>query len=175
MELDQKDDPLFTGMQSACVEITVTADLLDRGKQLIRDNGWGEEGWSVILAHGISYLTSEADRAATAPEQEHSEDLVAPYMKLDAMYSVMKYRAYCLNQDNRVLELHASGLRAENTLLKELARRLRAEIAILKERSARTSAELTPTTLPSDAKTAPQLPPTRRRELWDWPWRIKAQ
>ena len=133
----QEEDPLFAGMAPERVEITLTADTVAEGERLIQQNGWADEGWRIILAYGISYLKAQGDRLTLTEGEAEPQNLTDRYMKLDAMYSVMKYRAYCLNQDNRVLELHTSGLRGENRALQDLAARLRAEIATLKEENRR--------------------------------------
>ena len=168
-QMEQADDRLLTGARTTHMEVELLAETLQQGEHLIQENKWGEEGWQIILAYGVGFLKGERTLADLAASETTPADVLRRCVTLDSMYSAMKYRAYCLTQDNKVLGFHTAGLRSEVETFHLLVKLMRTQIAVLKEENQRLSGLLAETQPPDDAITvsdpvqSPMAPASRSR------------
>jgi len=128
------------------ITVSILEETYQQGEELIQENGWGDEGWRIILAHGIGSLRSR-DRFMAMEDRAR---LIHQLAELESMYAVMKFRAYMLTKDNQTLTFNVNGLRAQvdtSSIVLESQRReiaaLKAEIAALQQEVARLRANQT--------------------------------
>ncbi|MCL5075776.1 MAG: hypothetical protein M1136_09065 [Chloroflexi bacterium] len=137
---------IFAGTQARKVELHMLEETYQEAQRLIRENGWDEEeGLLIIFANGLAYLKeahalpdSESDSALTL-----MSSITERCAHFESMYAVMKFRAYYLNEDKRILELNVTGLQADNDGLRHRINLFRQDEARLKEEIKRLTTENT--------------------------------
>jgi hypothetical protein len=140
------DTILFAGCEEQAVSFGLLEETYQQAKALIEENGWAEtEGLLIIFANGLAFLKGEkainAVKAGEADPREEMERITRLYMEIDGQYSVMKFRAYKLSQDKRILELNVTGLRGENVAFRMRNQMFRADEERLRARLADLEAE----------------------------------
>jgi len=134
------DDAIDKQMLSTS-QVRICLDLLEEtvreAEHLIAQNEWGDEGWRIIFAYGLAYLKAESAQAETPEPVSEQARLLKLYADADAMYSVLKFRAYLWKKENVVLNINVTGLRGLVKMNNEVIGRLRREIAELKAENAR--------------------------------------
>ena len=115
------------------------------------------EGWRYLLAAGYSYLRGqqrlEASAGSEEPNPVGAEENLRRLVEIEAMYAVMKQRAYVWMKDHEVMELQtnalhtmAFGYKAKTEDLHAENQALKAELAQLR----RQCGDAAPTAAPSD-------------------------
>lgn len=136
------------------VELELPEPLYRRALNLASRERWPQnEALLTVLSHGIAHLEGErrvGHLNSGGPDgPAEAERLARRAMELDGAYSVMKFRAFRLQEAVEILEMNVSGLRGENRLAKHrLASyeadeaRLKAELAELRRVNERLRARL---------------------------------
>jgi hypothetical protein len=148
-EMEEIGDRLFAGVRKRRIEIELLEETYQQALELLRANHWDEaEGLLIIFANGLAFLRGERQLMELAPTTgatgEAWQRLMDELIHLQSMYSVMKFRAFVLQQDNEALGFQNTGYREENrALVRRLERsradeeRLRARIRELEEENER--------------------------------------
>ncbi len=128
---------VLRGARDKKVEIDMLEETYQQALSLAAENGWDEdEALLGVFATGIAYLKtrqtlaraegSASDRAATLQE------MAERCMQAESMYSVLKFRAYGMAKDRRILELNVAGLRPDNEGMRQRLFAYREEVAGLR-------------------------------------------
>ncbi|MGQ9677373.1 MAG: hypothetical protein ACUVX1_17045 [Chloroflexota bacterium] len=128
---------MLRGTKTTRVEIQMLEETYQKAVRLAAENGWSEEeALLTIFVNGLGYTTGELESARVAQGQsELAESLAAMterYMKVESMYAVLKFRAYYLAEDRRILELSANALRRDNEGMSRRLMEYRSEVEALK-------------------------------------------
>lgn len=130
--MEEGRSQLFDGARRRRIEIELLEETYQQALELIRANRWDvEEGLLIIFANGLAYLTGErrwhevASRAGAVDEE--LKRVMEELIHLQSMYSVMKFRAFVLQQDNEALAFQNTGYREENQALVRRLERFRAD------------------------------------------------
>lgn len=116
---------LFEGTSIRTVEMKLLEETYQQAMELAEANGWpAEEALLTIFAHGLAKL--RGDQGIPHPVDE--EALLRQFMRLDGMYSVMKYRAFRLTGDNQRMGMALAAYKQEYFGMRRLVDRLRREL-----------------------------------------------
>ena len=107
------------GAKSRKVEIEMLEETYQDALKLAVEAGWDEkEALLGVFTYGVAYLRNQLTQSRVmdgdASHTATTEDLIKRCMELEAMYSVLKFRAYGLAKDRQILELNIAGLRPDN-------------------------------------------------------------
>jgi len=125
------DSQLFDGAETVDVTIQVLRRTYEDILNTIERNGWEpDEGPRILLTMGLGY--AQGQRFIEADDEERDR-LVKRLLELESVAAVMKFRAFSLMRDNKVLDMRMGAL--QNTILglEGLVGRLRKENAALKQ------------------------------------------
>ena len=115
---------MFDGVKTRTVEIKLLEETYQQALELAESNGWPpEEALLTIFAHGLAQL-----RAAAATDGPDGDSLRAELMRLEGMYSVMKFRAFTLTEENQRMRMALTAYRQEHPALVRLVEQLRGEL-----------------------------------------------
>ena len=118
------------------VEISLLPEIHDQLRALAWENGWNlEEATCIALHYGLSTLETPALATAyaarppdDAPGQAHLPPAERLLANCRAMYAVMKYRAFKLQQQVQAQELQIQGLRGKEAAWERWAQQMRAQL-----------------------------------------------
>lgn len=128
----------FDRAEVVSLEIQVLKDTYDDILTAIERNGWEhEEGLRVLLTLGLGY--AQGQRLLCANDEE-KERLIGRLMDLESVAAVMKFRAFGLMRDNRVLEMQTGALRNTISGLEGMVKRLQEENLALRSELERVKA-----------------------------------
>ncbi len=159
---------LFDGARTCEVQLRALDERYSQAMALCRENDWPEqEGLLIIFANGLHYLRGEKYLQGLDDSPDHLatevKRLTDELMNVQSMYSVMKFRAYLLNQDNQALEFQNTALKTENRWsgarlrqFREDEELLRVELAKVKQESEQLRKQLA--VLEGTAEPAPPEP-----------------
>jgi hypothetical protein len=151
----------FEGVEQVTVELTLMGDTWKDFIQECEAQGWKQnEGLIVLLTTGLAYL--HAERALTTPEtvaglrDAEVNKLLSRLIEVESRFGAMKYFAYDIMRDHRVMELQHEAIKLEANGYHRLAARLkeenlafRAEIEQLKRELAKYQALIGPIVEPT--------------------------
>lgn len=144
----EDQDKIFEGSAVHEFSVRLLKEAYQRLKDLCENNKWSEEeGLRIILSNGIAYIENERTFSRWDQQDSNAEMLRLARLaaERDAMYSVMKFRAFECSQAKQTLEFNVTGLRGLNNMayatidhLREENEHLKAELTNLR-REARAS------------------------------------
>jgi hypothetical protein len=131
----ENEDKGLDGSGIHTLSIRLLEETYQRVKNLCERNEWGEEeGLQIVLATGVAYMDNE--RTFSRWEWQDSSAELLRLARLaaerDAMYSVMKFRAFECSQAKQTLEFNVTGLRGLNAMAGATIQRLTEENQQLK-------------------------------------------
>lgn len=119
------------------VPIRVLRETYEQGVAFIAAQGWAEDGgWRIILANGLGYLRTDqeitalnaAARAAVPELGSQVEAMLHQLADYQAMYAVMKFRAFENQQLVELLERQVNAYRATERFWDGWGAQVRAEL-----------------------------------------------
>jgi len=134
------DEKLFAGAASHALTFSLLEETYQEFLALCHENDWSqEEGLLIVFANGLAYLKNERDFSRWNGQNRDDEmRRLARYgNEMNAMYSVMKFRAFNYREAVRTLEFNVTGLRGMFDHAEATIERLRAENERLKTEPAR--------------------------------------
>lgn len=142
------EQKLFPDAQLTRLEIELFQSDLDEMRQFLTAKGRfssEDEGWRYLLAAGYAYLRGQAqlepEGESDAPSPIGAEENLRRLVQIEAMYAVMKQRAYVWMKDNQVMEMQTNALRVRGDGYKVHCDDLAAEMATLRAELARCRAQ----------------------------------
>jgi hypothetical protein len=128
------------------VELHLLEETYQAAQELIAAEHWSEEaGLLTIFAAGLAFLRGERKLAQLSQGEPalraEVNRLLQRLVACEGQYAVMKFRAFSLERDNRVLEMHEAGLRGENELSRVRLEQFRRQESQLRAELARLQAE----------------------------------
>jgi hypothetical protein len=132
------EEKLFPKANLAKLEIELFQQDLDEMRQYLAKGKFSaeNEGWRYLLAAGYTYLHGQAqlepDDDTGAPNPVRAEENLRRLVQIEAMYAVMKHRAYVWMKDNQVMEMQTNALRIRGDGYKIGNQDLEAEVKALK-------------------------------------------
>ncbi|GIW09094.1 MAG: hypothetical protein KatS3mg061_0151 [Dehalococcoidia bacterium] len=128
------------------VELHLLEETYQAAQELIAAEHWSEEaGLLTIFAAGLAFLRGERELAQLSQGEPalraEVNRLLQRLVACEGQYAVMKFRAFSLKRDNRVLEMHEAGLRGENELSRVRLEQFRRQESQLRAELARLQAE----------------------------------
>jgi hypothetical protein len=115
----RRDDerPAFVGVSATEISVPLLLEEVEKARELIEANNWGEEGYHIIFSNGLAYLRGEARLqtiAANGAPAGELERITRELIDMHSQYAVMKFRAFMLDQARQTMEMNITGLKAEN-------------------------------------------------------------
>ncbi len=142
------EQKLFPDAHLTRLEIELFQSDLDEMHQFLAAKGRfssENEGWRYLLAAGYAYLRGQDELEpaddSEAPNPIGAEENLRRLVQIEAMYAVMKQRAYVWMKDNQVMEMQTNALRVRGDGYKVRCDDLEAEVASLRAELARCRAQ----------------------------------
>jgi len=129
------DNQLFADAANHTVTFSLLEETYQEFLDLCHANSWNEEeGLQMVFANGVAYLKNEREFSKWSGDDRNADFVrLARYANdRNAMYSVMKFRAFNYLQDMQKLEFNVAGLRGSLAHTEATIDRLRAENEQLK-------------------------------------------
>jgi len=133
----ETETTLFDGVTTREVTVSLLEETYQQLLELFRAQKWDEaEGWRTVMAHGLAALRAQALLAdVPADDSDLASQLTRVSQELakyQAMYAVMKFKAFQLRQVAQTLEMNVAGLRNAEGAFRGTVARLREENEALK-------------------------------------------
>lgn len=133
------EEKYFPNAQLTKLEIELFQSDLEEMRRFLRAKGTfnsENEGWRYLLAVGHAYLQGQArlepEDESGAPNPIGAEENLRRLVQIEAMYAVMKQRAYVWMKDNQVMEMQTNALRVRGDGYKIRCEDLEAEVTMLR-------------------------------------------
>ena len=141
------EQKFFPDAQLAKLEIELFQQDLDEMRRFLAKGKFESEneGWRYLLAAGYTYLRGQEQLEpfdeTGAPNPVGAEENLRRLVQIEAMYAVMKQRAYIWMKDNQVMEMQANALRIRGDGYQVKCEDLEAEVKALRAELARCQAQ----------------------------------
>lgn len=142
------EEKFFPTAQLMKLDIELFQQDLEEMRQFLASKGKfssENEGWRYVLAAGYTYLRGqeqlEPDDETGMPNPVGAEENLRRLVQIEAMYAVMKQRAYIWMKDNQVMEMQTNALRIRGDGYKIKCEDLEAEVKALKAELAQCRAQ----------------------------------
>ncbi|MBI5564118.1 MAG: hypothetical protein HY870_04420 [Chloroflexi bacterium] len=132
------EEKFFPNAQLTKLDIELFQHDLDEMHQFLANGKFSSdnEGWRYLLASGYSYARGQEQLEPIdetgEPNPIGAEENLRRLVQIEAMYAVMKQRAYIWMKDNQVMEMQTNALRIRGDGYKIKCEDLEVEVKALK-------------------------------------------
>lgn len=152
------------------LHLRLLSDSRQQVQLLAQEQGWDEdEALRIVFQNGLAVVLAQREEEGGEEDLQAAEPaaLRRKLVECETRYSVMKFRAFDLQQQNEGLRFNLKGLEGTEVMWKAWAEEARAKLASLEEENHRLREQLglSGEEVPPAAGVSPQSPLDERRPI----------